>query len=382
MTSSGCFVAVDTVSNGDLASTKFAFTNKHILYGKLRPYLAKIGRPDFSGVCSTDILPILPGPKVDRGFLLHFLRQPRMVDYASSRTSGANLPRLSPKALAEFEIPLPPLSEQKRIADILDMADAIRRKRQEANQSASMIMHAVFSGLFKEGIRSCVAGKVPQNWTSTTINGLKASAENSCIGGPFGSDLIASDYVPEPGVPVIRGGNLSNDEPFMSDDNLVFVSEEKAEQLSKCSAFRGDVIVSQRGARLAGQVGVIPPDSAYDRYIVSQSQMNVAVDPKKLDPFFLVCYLQSAWAVREMERRAISTGVPHINLGILKSFPVYLPPAVLQHRFIRVWPAQQTLIKSTKVAATQSENLFNSLVQRAFRGGVVNEGVLLRLFRR
>jgi len=126
--------------------------------------------------------------------------------------------------------------------------------------------------------------------------------------------------------------------------------------------------VSQRGARLAGQVGVIPPDSAYDRYIVSQSQMKVAVDHKKLDPFILVCYLQSPQAVREMERRTISTGVPHINLGILKSFPVYLPPAVLQHTFARAWTAQQALLKSTKVAATQSENLFNSLIQRAFKG--------------
>jgi len=148
MTSSGQFVGVCKVSNGDLASTKFAFTNEHILYGKLRPYLAKIARPDFSGVCSTDILPILAGPNVDRGFLLHFLRQPQMVDYASSRTSGANLPRISPKALLEFEIPLPPLSEQKRIADILDKADAIRRKRQEATAQFTSLTESVFNEMF------------------------------------------------------------------------------------------------------------------------------------------------------------------------------------------------------------------------------------------
>src|SRR6516225_8308651 len=56
----GSILAVRTVNDGDLASNKFAFGPKHILYGKLRPYLRKIVRPDFNGVCSTDILPIRP----------------------------------------------------------------------------------------------------------------------------------------------------------------------------------------------------------------------------------------------------------------------------------------------------------------------------------
>jgi type I restriction enzyme S subunit len=158
MTSSGSFVGVAEVATGDLASTKFAFTDRHILYGKLRPYLAKIARPRFPGVCSTDILPILPGSKVDPGFLLHFLRQPRMVDYASSKTTGANLPRLSPKALAEFEIPLPPLSEQKRIADILDKADSIRRKRQEADALLTSVRSAVFHERFGDPVAN------PKSW--------------------------------------------------------------------------------------------------------------------------------------------------------------------------------------------------------------------------
>jgi type I restriction enzyme, S subunit len=59
--SSGAFVGVRDIDGGELASNKFSFTSKHILYGKLRPYLSKISRPKFSGICSTDILPILPG---------------------------------------------------------------------------------------------------------------------------------------------------------------------------------------------------------------------------------------------------------------------------------------------------------------------------------
>lgn len=105
--SGGKILQPATVQNGELASAKFSFSSNHVLYGKLRPYLAKIALPDFSGICSTDIMPILSGPKLERRFLCYYLRQPSVVDYANSRTAGANLPRLAPTALADFKIPLP-----------------------------------------------------------------------------------------------------------------------------------------------------------------------------------------------------------------------------------------------------------------------------------
>src|SRR5438552_15580259 len=58
--SGGRILGAKSVDEGELASSKFKFTERHVLYGKLRPYLAKIACPDFSGICSTDILPILP----------------------------------------------------------------------------------------------------------------------------------------------------------------------------------------------------------------------------------------------------------------------------------------------------------------------------------
>ena len=72
--SGGKIIGYQNVQHGELASTKFQFGLDHVLYGKLRPYLAKIALPDFNGICSTDILPIKPGPKLDRRFLAYFLR--------------------------------------------------------------------------------------------------------------------------------------------------------------------------------------------------------------------------------------------------------------------------------------------------------------------
>ena len=156
----GKFANVRSVSTGELASNKFVFTDKHVLYGKLRPYLAKVARPSFEGICSTDILPILPGEELDRDYLTHFLLQPSMIEMATSRSTGANLPRLSPKALAEFLIPLPPIAEQRRIAAILDKAEELRELRRQALRELDAIAQSIFIEMFGGGRDNKSSGKL------------------------------------------------------------------------------------------------------------------------------------------------------------------------------------------------------------------------------
>jgi len=72
--SGGMILETRSVVEGELKSSKYQFSSDHVLYGKLRPYLAKIAAPNFAGVCSTDIIPILPGPELDRTYLLFYLR--------------------------------------------------------------------------------------------------------------------------------------------------------------------------------------------------------------------------------------------------------------------------------------------------------------------
>jgi type I restriction enzyme S subunit len=91
-----------------------------VLYGKLRPYLNKVAIPDFDGVCSTDILVFRPSRDLHNRFLYHLLRQHSVVEYAVRHASGINLPRVSFNALAELPVALPPLSEQRRIAERID----------------------------------------------------------------------------------------------------------------------------------------------------------------------------------------------------------------------------------------------------------------------
>lgn len=146
----GRILGSQTVGEAQLTSTKFAFDEGHVLFGKLRPNLGKVARPTFRGVCSTDILPIRPGLNLDRAYLHHYLAQPQMVAFAASRTSGANLPRLSPTVLATFEIPLPPVDEQRRIAAILDQVDALRAKRRQSLAHLHDLTQSIFHDMFDD----------------------------------------------------------------------------------------------------------------------------------------------------------------------------------------------------------------------------------------
>ena len=137
--SGGRIIEYQSVESGELKSNKFMFDPETLLYGKLRPYLAKVCIPDREGCCSTDIIPIRPGKRLDIGYLRHLLLWKPYVDKAASLCSGANLPRISPSTLLGIEIPLPPLEEQRRIAAILDKASALEQlafKQQLATEEA------------------------------------------------------------------------------------------------------------------------------------------------------------------------------------------------------------------------------------------------------
>ena len=115
-------------------SNTFKFDSRHVLYSKLRPYLNKVALPDFSGRCSTELIPLLP-TDVDRIYLAWLLRLPETADYAMQWSTGSRMPRTDMTAFMRLPIPLPPLAEQKRIVSILnEQLAAVERARKAAEE--------------------------------------------------------------------------------------------------------------------------------------------------------------------------------------------------------------------------------------------------------
>ena len=166
--------------------------------------------------------------------------------------------------------------------------------------------------------------------TGCTVADIAARSRNALVGGPFGSDLVSKDYVPS-GVPVIRGINMGQGRWVGGE--FAYVTAEKADSLSSNCAKPGDLIFTQRGT--LGQVALIPQVGP-DRYLISQSQMKLSVDPKKADSLFLYYVFTGAEQQAYIRQNAIQTGVPHTNLGILRKTPLSLPQLARQKAIAEV----------------------------------------------
>jgi type I restriction enzyme S subunit len=134
----------------NLKSAKFLFDKDCILYGKLRPYLNKIALPNFNGICSTDIIPLKPiEEKSDKYYITHLLRRGDYVNRANSLCVGANLPRLSPRDLENFEIPLPPISLQKKFSKIVEQVEKMKDSVNKTKQNSEELFNSLVSKGFR-----------------------------------------------------------------------------------------------------------------------------------------------------------------------------------------------------------------------------------------
>jgi type I restriction enzyme, S subunit len=124
----GKLVELKTVKEEKLISGKFLFDNTMVLYSKIRPYLMKVVRPDFAGLCSADIYPLLPNNTLDRNFLFYLLLTSDFTDYAILGSGRAGMPKVNREHLFAFEFYLPSLLEQRTIVAKLDALSAETKK--------------------------------------------------------------------------------------------------------------------------------------------------------------------------------------------------------------------------------------------------------------
>ncbi|AXK84772.1 restriction endonuclease subunit S [Nocardia farcinica] len=340
------------ITAGDVASAKFAFEPGDILYGKLRPYLAKIAIPDFSGVCSTDIIPVRVTDVMDARFLLHYLRQPRLVDWANSRSAGANLPRLSPKVLAALPVPVPPLVEQRRIATILDHADALRAKRREALARLDELTQSIFIDMF---------GTLSANdmdWPTVEFESVMLEGPQNGLYKP------SSEY--GSGARILRIDGFHNGVPIKP-DSLKRVRVDGAEE-KKYALHMNDIIINRvNSIEHLGKSAIVP---ALDQVVVFESNMmRITLNEDLISPTFCLAQLQSSYLRGQIVLAAKdAVNQSSINQTDVKSFQLRLPPLERQQDYASRVGRLGEISRLHRTALGELDALFASLQSRAFRG--------------
>lgn len=339
ITGDGDFINVGSADASAVKSNKFEFSEYHVLFGKLRPYLAKIAAPEFAGICSTDILPIQPGNRLDRRYLLHYLRTPAVVAHSTHHAVGINLPRLSPKMLESFKIPLPPVEEQRRIAMVLDVADALRARRRQTVAKLNSLAQAVFAQMFGDGSEWPV-GKLG-DLVPTTSGGTPSRSR--------------PDYF-EGHIPWVKSGELRVESVTATEEAIT------DEALSNSSAKLmpiGTVLLAMYGATV-GETALLGIEAATNQAICCLSPT------ESLSGAYLLGLLRSRR--NDLIGRAAGGAQPNISQTIVRELEIPLAPIEMQSKYAERIAAIGRLRSVASSSAAVIDTLFASLQQRAFRG--------------
>lgn len=277
--------------------------------------------------------------KVNKRFAWHWLNDTVSVRELSSLASKTAQPALSLTKIKTFPIPLPPLAEQKRIAAILDKADAIRRKRQAAIKLADDFLRATFLDMFGDPVSN------PKGWETLPLNKVgkvsTGSTPSSDQDGMFGGEI-----------PFVTPGDLEGDDETIKR----YVTKDGSK--NSRTVREGATFVCCIGT--IGKVGIAKEYSAFNQQINA-----VEWDNKIIDQY-------GYWAMRFLKKlvikQAILTTLPILKKSEFEKIHIPIPPQNLQRDFSNILKKVDSLLIHKKAVKVESFQLFNSLAQRAFRG--------------
>ena len=263
--------------------------------------------------------------------------------------TGSTRAKLTKAGAFKIQIPLPPLAEQKRIAGILDAADALRAKRREALAQLDTLLQSTFLDMFGDPVTN------PMGWEM--VNGGRVSRRLT-----VGIVVKPASYYQPTGVPAIRSLNVRTNKIEIA--SLVYVSAENNEgRLKKTRVWKDDVLLVRSGQ--PGTAAVVPPEldgvNAIDILILTPDQ-HVA------HPVYLSNYFNSAGGKRMVLGAQRGQIQKHLNVGSLRSAPIPLPPLDLQCRFSAIVESVECQKASQRAHLDELDTLFASLQFRAFRG--------------
>ena len=312
--------------------------------------LGKTGTAGVPLISNQQINAIIFDPiQVDARYGYHAARSltPLLEHFAPSTTVKI----VKKSAFAEFQIPLPPLAEQKRIAAILDAADALRAKRREALAQLDTLLQSTFLDMFGDPVTN------PKGWEVRELNETKSRVQI----GPFGSLLHKEDYIVD-GVPLVNPMHIVSGQIHVGNEQTV--SEQKATTLSNYRLQTGDVVMGRRGEM--GRCAIVSDTEA--GMLCGTGSLFVRPHPDELSSLFLARTFSSESMKRLLEGLSQGVTMPNLNRTMIERLKVGLPPLDLQHRFAAIVESINHQKARQRAHLAELDTLFASLQSRAFRG--------------
>ena len=306
-----------------------------VLFGKLRPYLAKAWVAEFPGRCTTEALVMEP-TSIEPRFLRSVCLSFRFVSDVDASTFGSKMPRAEWAFIGNMPVPVPDPDTQTAIADYLDREtarlDALVAAKEHllkllAEKRRAIVTRAVTRGLPPEAARAADLdphpkikssgldwiGDVPDHWAVVPLVRITETIQT----GPFGSQLHAADYV-EGGVPLVNPAHMVAGR-LVPDENST-VDEITAERLKRHELRVGDIVMARRGE--IGRCGAVGPDEA--GWLCGTGSLLIRL--RDCDASYFSMLFACAGFSQLLALHAVGTTMANLNPMIVGRMLVPVPP--------------------------------------------------------
>ncbi|HPN35995.1 MAG TPA: restriction endonuclease subunit S [bacterium] len=327
------------------------FDDGNVLYSKLRPYLNKVLCPTEPGIATTELVPLRPRKDLlERRYLTYYLRSNHFLGFANVAVAGVKMPRIIMAKFWKHHIPLPPLSEQQRIVEILDQANALRKKRAEADAIAARILPALFYKMFGDPLAN------PHGLPMETVGTLLTLLRNG---------TTAEQNQDGRGFPVTRIETISAG--VINPDRVRYVDFDDSE-LNKWRLEPGDILFSHINSEShIGKTAIYKGQP--DPLIHGMNLLLMRADAKQVRPEYLFAVLNTdsvRAAYRQRCKRAVNQA--SLNQKDISSLEIAVPPIDAQDRFCLLAGNLLQQVETQQKATENIEKLSDNLIHRAFTG--------------
>lgn len=293
------------------------------------------------------------GNRLDKIYLRYFLESQEFQVQVQNSMWGAAQPNISGKQLESFEIPLPPLAEQQRIAAILDKADALRAKRRTALAKLDTLLQSTFLHMFGDPVTN------PMGWEVVKLGDISQELR-------YGTSAKCHENSQSNDLPILRIPNIVGGELDWSDLKFAKINQSEATNLIMK---HGDLLFvrSNGNPEYIGRCAVFKgkKNAAFASYLIrARLDENLLLNPE------FVQQVMSFPTYRSFLTRQARTTAGNYNISgsRLKTAPIPKPPKSLQDKFLNSNQKLGFTKRQMLQEAHQLDNLFHALQQRAFKG--------------
>ena len=305
---------------------------------------------DFDGGFGAFCKVLRPSDAVDAGYFAQYFQTKKYRQKVSSLAAGANINNLRNEHLNELEIPLPPLPEQRRIAAILDKADALRAKRREAIAKLDQLLQSVFLDMFGDPVTN------PKGWAEVPVGSL---AERITKGES--PKWQGFEYCDD-GVRFITSENVGRGRMIRKDK---FIPSDFDDKICRSRLKSSDLLINLVGASI-GRLSIMEDDLLPAN--INQAVATVTLDRTRISVDFVMAMLLTPSGQNRLLGGKVDAARANISLKNIRDLVLPLPPLPMQRRFEQLCGVIRHRRMELAYSGSKQDELLASLQQRAFSG--------------